>query len=112
MGALITFIGGIVVKFFSNSVVKYLALKALLLSLFTVILPVVLFKVWLKIQVWVMDFLAENISSLTGGAIAEPAVVEFTGLAAWLADLLKLPQCASVLLSCAVVSFSLKFIKR
>lgn len=60
-----------------------------------------------------MQYIASASSGLAGsGGLWSGQVIEYTGLGAWLATQLKLPECASLYLGSLVVVFALSFLRR
>ena len=70
---------GIAGKFLAADVLKFLATRALLLSLFTFVLPVVLYNVFSTILQETMNYASSQMGTGWTGTL-----IEFTGLAAWM----------------------------
>jgi len=112
MVALITFVSGVFGRFITSAVVRYIALKGLLLFLFVFILPAVLLKLWFYIQTYVLSFVSSVlVDNIPGGFFSGGGMVELSGLAAHIAGLLNLSQGISVLISCAFAGWIVKLIR-
>lgn len=108
IGALLGPIIAALAKLFTFEGLKYLATRAMLLTLFTLVLPVVLYNVYSGI---VSELLTWTSSQVTGSSLTG-SVISLTGVGAWLADQLRLPQCLSLLLSALGLRFALSAIHR
>jgi len=84
----------------------FLSFKIFMTTLFVVVLPLVLNNLLVKILMAIHD---KAMSLVTGGA--QSYVMQLTGLAAYLADLLNLPLCVSILLGAVATRFSLKLLR-
>ena len=101
-----------VAKFFKESaadVIKFLALRALLISLISILLPLAIYAGWLLIQEQVMGYI-NTIS--TDGDLWQGNVIELTGLGAWIAGKLRFYECFAVLSTALVYRFVLGFFRR
>ena len=85
----------------------FVALKALLLGLVTLVLPVVLYTVGSDLMV---DALAWGLSKIGAMGISA-TVVQLTGLAGWLAVKVKVAECVSIVLSSAYIRVVLKLMR-
>jgi hypothetical protein len=94
------------VKSAGADLVKWLALRALLISLCVTLIPVAIYKGYLLILEQVFSLTNTNLSGF------ENSVVTFTELGAFLADALQIPACVSLLISAYSARFILGFIKR
>jgi len=83
------------------------ALRVLILTALTIILPVVPYNVYSEI----ISHMLTYINSYVGGSGITATVVSLVGLGAWLADCLMVPQAVSILLSCSFVRFVIKMIR-
>lgn len=104
MGALITALA----NFLSGaSVAKFLATKAILVFLFVVVLPIILWNVSMEISTAVFDWAFANLP-------IPPTVQSFTGLAGWFLATAQIPQSISVIVSALagrfVISSALKLL--
>ncbi len=99
---------GILAKILAGDVIKYLATRALLLTLVTVILPIVLYNVFSTIVTETMEYAVAN---MQGGSITG-AAIQITGIGAWMAQKLLIPQCLSIFLSALSVKWVLSFLRR
>jgi hypothetical protein len=85
---------------------RFFLLKVFLTSLLVVGLPLVLNNFLVSI---LSTLMAKMGSVVQGGA--QSYVMQLTGLAAYLADLLNLPLCVSILLGAVSVRFTLKLLR-
>jgi len=79
-------------------------LKYLLFGLLSMVLPIVLFNVWVEIS--------EYLFSLIQQYFPNSVVLSFSGLTAWLITVLKIPQTVGVLLSYLSTRFVVQFLIR
>lgn len=106
MGALLSFLGSAVGRVFTDKVLGWIALKTILVFLFTVIVPVILNNFIYDIMQIVMNSASGQI-----GEISElNGAMNFTGFTAWLIDCFKLAESLSVLISALVLRVSLSMI--
>lgn len=96
---------GAIANLLSSSVARFAALKVLLLSMFTIVLPYVLHKVIFFYMERGLSLVNSETTSLTA------TTVELTNMAAWLGNLLKLPLCLSIILAAVSIRLSLKLLR-
>lgn len=105
MPALISAIGWLVAKIFGDNVIRFIAGKAMLTALFVVVLPLVLnnflYDIIQALMTWVNGQISSN---------SIDASNSFTGLAAWLINRLRLPECLSVLVSALTLKTILRHV--
>jgi hypothetical protein len=88
--------------------IKWIALKTLLLGLFTTVLPLSIYTAWKLINEQIMEFVMQNATSQGSQA----AIVQLTGLAAWLGDKLRFQECFVILSSALMYRFILSFFRK
>lgn len=86
---------------------KWIALKLLLVTLCVTVLPVSLYVGWKLILKQIMTFVFNS-----AGTENHAAMVQFTGLAAWLGDHLRFQESFLILSSALMVRFVLGFFKK
>lgn len=104
--AILTFIGPAVAKVFTDKVLSWVALKVLLVALFTVVVPIILNNFVYDIMEIVFNFAggqAAGASSMTGS-------MSFTGFLAWLIEQFQLAQCLAVFVSALLLRLCLSMI--
>lgn len=101
-------IGGVIAKSLSVEVIKFIATRALLYGLFTLVLPIVIYNVLIRIYREGMEYIAGQ----TGTIETTGYIIELTGMAGWIADRINLIQCMSLVLSAYAIRFLISFIKR
>lgn len=106
MGALLSFLGSAVGRVFTDKVLGWIALKALLVFLFTVVVPIVLNNFLFDI----MEIVMNSASSQIGEVSEFNGAMNFTGFTAWLITVFRLSECLSVLVSALVLRVSLSMI--
>lgn len=106
MPALLGLLGSIVAKVFTDKVLGWIAMKALLVLLFTTIVPIILNNFAYDIIEIVMNFA----NGQAGSAGTFNGTMNFTGFGAWLISTFKLPECLSVLVSALCLRVSLSMI--
>lgn len=92
-------------EFLASSVARFIAMKILLTTLFVVVLPIILNNLIVEI----MTLIYEKAMTVLGDT--QSALIQLTGLAAYLADLLQLPLFVSILLGAVSVSFTLNLLR-
>lgn len=103
---LFTFLGGLLARFFSDSLVKWLAFKGLAIALVTITLPIVLKNV----ITWLFEVLHSVAGSALSGNSMSSVMLEFSGFAGYLASHLLLPDCLAVILTAVSIRLILNFI--
>ena len=112
MQALILLLGGLFGRLVGTGLVRYLATKALLLFLVTVILPAVLLKLWFVIKLASLYITTSFVADYVLAAFhLEDGMLKLTGLAGYLGSELRLAEGVSILISCAILGWCLNFIK-
>lgn len=93
-------------RFLSDTALKFIAYKALLVTLLTVTLPVIA----KNLMTWLFQELvnAANANVHTDGLNA--TVLHLSGIAGYLASHLMLADCLSILITAIVIRFTLNFI--
>jgi hypothetical protein len=84
--------------------------KLFILTLIVTILPLVLYKLWLTIQGWMLSELMTRAGGIVGDA--PNITVPLAGLAAWAGDLMNIPQAVAVLVSATITGFTLRILFR
>lgn len=112
MVALLGFLGTVFSSFVANTVVRFIAYKALLLFLFVFILPAVLFKLFFIIKLYMLDLVMTILESeLLGGFNLGAGMIHITGIAAYIGLHLKLVEGVSVLVSCALSGWIVRMVR-
>ena len=101
-------VGGLIAKTLSVETVKFIATRALLYGLFTLVLPVVIYNVLTRIMSEMMDYVA----SQSGSVSTDGYMIQLTGMAGWIANELSLVTCFSMVLSAYALRFVISIIKR
>lgn len=104
MPAIIAALSGFLARIIGDSVVRWIAFKALMVLLFVTILPIVLNNFIYEIMQIVFNTVSSNASASFSPSLS------YTGLAAWFIQVLKLPECLSVLMSALSVRVALRLI--
>lgn len=104
MPAIIAALSGFLARLIGDSVVRWLAFKALMVLLIVTVLPIVLNNFLYEIIQTVFEIVSENSGSSSGSALS------YSGLAAWFIQVLKLPECLSVLMAALSVRVALRLI--
>lgn len=103
---LFSFLGTSVSKLLSEGVVKYMAMKALLITLITVTVPIVAKNLIVWLYDTTMTAVFDNVDMT--GIVAQ--TYEFTGFAGYIALEMQLPAAVSILLTAAGIRLVLNFI--
>lgn len=95
MQAILTLLGSMFAKIFADKVLGWVALKLLLIFLFTIIVPIVLNNFLYDIMEIFMNFANNQIGNqgIVNGAMT------FSGFSAWLITVFRLPECLAVIIS-------------
>ncbi len=106
MGALLALLGGIFAKFLTIDMAKFLAMRALLLSLFTLVLPVVLYKLFVEVLDEIMQYSSDAVS----GAGMSSTIMDLTGFAGWIAAQMNLSASLAIFFSALALRYTLSMI--
>lgn len=82
-----------------------LAIKLLLIGIVVLILPIILKNTFLWIMQKTLELASSGVDPLTGSG---SMTYQFTGLGAYIADSMLLPQCLSIILTAVAVRFILR----
>lgn len=93
-------------RFFTDHSLYFIAKKTLYFAFLTVTVPIVLKNLVGSLFTEMADIASTALSSGT----FQSAVLELTGLSAWMADKLMLQDCLAVLVTALVLKFKLSFI--
>ena len=96
------------VKNAGADIIKWLALRALILGAVTTLVPLAIYSGWLLIQ----EKLIEYTQTQMTGDFWNGSVVELTGLAGWLGERLQLQACFTILATAMSFRFVLGFFKK
>jgi len=88
---------------------KWVAYRAFIIGAIGTLVPIAIFMGWTEICKFIFD--ASNTQAGTTG-MWTGSIVQYTGLGAWFATQLKMPECMSVLLSAYAVRFALSFLRK
>lgn len=105
MQALIAWLGSAIASLLESGVLRFLATKVVLQTLFMVVLPIVLYNLFCAIIDEYMSFVTTHISYDSSSV-----VVHLTGLAGFLADRLGLVNAVSILMSAVAIRFTFRMI--
>lgn len=88
--------------------IKWAAIRAFTISAIIIVVPVAMYNAYF----FILEKLFAYMNTLdTSDSVWSGTVIQFTGMAAWLADKLKFQQCLSVIISVLLIKFALSFIK-
>lgn len=96
------------VKNAAADVIKWAALRLLIISVVTILVPLAIYQGWLLISEQLFNF----ISSQAGASMWGGSFVEITGLGGWLGTKLKIVECFQVLATFLSLRFALNLIGR
>jgi len=108
VGGLIAVVGAGIAKALAIETIKMVAIQAILYTLFTLILPVVLYNVFTRIMQEMMELASDEVAA--GGM--EAVVLQLTGMGGWLAENLQMPAAMALIMSAVGLSFVLKMLGR
>jgi len=93
----------------TKTVILWGAAKILIATILITFVPIAVYKGICL----VMEYVYQAANSVAGtDGIWSGQIIEYTGLGAWLATQLKLPECASLYLGALAVVFALSFLRR
>ncbi|MCG8642292.1 MAG: hypothetical protein MI862_21380 [Desulfobacterales bacterium] len=96
------------VKNVGADIIKWIALRTLLLAIVTTLVPMAIYHGWLLIQEQLFTFLQGQMS----GDLWSGTIIQLTGIGAWLAEQLKFQESFMVLASALSFRFVLGFFRR
>lgn len=99
-------ISWLVTKIFADNLLKFLALKAIAVTLVVVVLPVILNNFMWDLIDGILTLVNSKLDDTTLGE----QIINVTGLGAYLLDVMSIPQCISVILSAVGVRAALNAI--
>lgn len=97
-------LGSILASIFGTSVAWWLALKALLVLLIMIVLPIIV----KNLMYWLMTGVLLLVTSYTGSASS--TIVSLTGIAGYLASGMGIPAAFAVIVSAVATRFTLRLI--
>lgn len=100
VGAIVSFLGRLI----TEGVVKWVAMRAFFYSLFVFVLPIILYNLFGKIVSELGSYALSHVGSQSS------IVIQLSGLAAYLAARLRLPEALSLVLSALSLRAALNFI--
>lgn len=92
-------------RFLSDALLKFAALKVLLISIFSISFPVIIKNLISSL----FDAFTTVAGSVTSGG-AESAIINISGLTGYLASQFMIADCLSIILTAIVIRISLNFI--
>ena len=101
MQAIILALAAIFNRTVFNWMLFFVAGKLLLKTLFIVVLPIILVNFFDKILLTFFNFINSHFSAVD----IPPMIVQLSGIAAYLANAMQLPLCASIILSAVATRF-------
>ena len=84
----------------------FLAMKALLISLMVLVLPIILKNA----ITWMIEIFHNTMASAVQGYSLEAQIIELSGIGAYLAQQMQLPLCLSIILTALSIRLVLNFI--
>ena len=106
LAAILTFLGSTAAKVFTDKVLGYVAMKAILVFLFITVVPLILNNFLYDIMKIFIDLIAGQSS----GVSAFNGQMSFSGFAAWLIQCFRLPEAFSLLISALCLRLVLNMI--
>ena len=107
MVALIQVVVALVVRFLGASVVRFVATKILMMTVTTLVLPVILYNVFTKIQTEMMQYRMDQMGTIDGNSV----IVNLTGMAAWIADQIQLPEAMAIFLGAIATRYAMSWLE-
>lgn len=88
--------------------IKWVALRTLLITICSTLIPIAIYQGWLLIQEQIMSY----VTAQTASGVWDGTMVELTGFAGWIGDRLLLIQCFQVLAGFLTLKFMLRIVAR
>lgn len=107
MAAIITAIFFVVDKLLNNTVVRWIVFKALLLTLFLIVLPLVLKGV----IVWLFGVISSMVLETFSTSGLQPFIMNTDGLLSWFVIHMRMADLLSMLMSALSLRFTLRIIR-
>lgn len=95
MGAILSYLGSSMAAIFADKILGWIALKAVLVFLFIIVVPLLLNNFMYDIIKIMMDFS----SSQASGAASLNGAMTFSGFAAWLMECFRIPEAIAIMVS-------------
>lgn len=99
-------ISWLVGKIFADNLLKFIAIKAIAVTLVVVILPIILNNFMWDIVDMILTLVSDKLETVSMG----PQIISVTGLGAYFLDTMKIPQSLSVIISAVGVRAALNAI--
>jgi len=106
MAALISLIGSFAARIFADKILGWLAIKAVLSTLFIVVVPVLINNIMYDVLEIVFNFA----SSKSGDIQTLNGSMTFSGFMGWLLDIFQVPAAFSVIIGALALRVTLKMI--
>lgn len=103
---LFSFLGTLFGKFLTDGLLRYIAYKALAVSLIIITFPIIL----KNLIVWIFEEVTQVVNANMAPSSLEPVLIELTDLGAWFADCFMLADCLALVLTALVIRLVLNFI--
>ncbi len=103
----LVWIAALAARFLTAGVLRWLAFKVVMFTLFTVVLPIVLSNVFHKLIGYGMTLASEQ---ATAAGATTAVVASFAGLAGWFLLKLKIPDCVALIMGALAFRAALSFI--
>jgi hypothetical protein len=111
MGALVSVvistITGVFARFLTVETLKFIAWRAFILSIVVIVLPASLYLLAVKILTEIMDVVIAQTDSFS---VSAP--LQFSGLGAWMAVKMKLPEAMAIFSECLGLRWAFSFFRR
>lgn len=104
--AILSWFSSLAGRFLSDTALKFIAYKTLMVTLLTVTLPVIV----KNLMTWLFQTLVDAASSNISTDGLSSTVIHFSGIAGYLASHLMLADCLSIIITAIVIRFTLNFI--
>lgn len=102
---MLALLSGLFAALFSTTAAYYVAIKAVIVTLMMIVLPILLKKFF----TWIVAGVLTLVGDSALGSVS-PTTLALTGLAGWFGSNLGLPGCFAVILSAVATRFTLKLI--
>ncbi|MHB8121342.1 MAG: hypothetical protein ACYDG4_04230 [Desulfuromonadaceae bacterium] len=106
MGAILAYMGSAMATVFADSVLKWIAFKAVMVFLFVVVVPLLLNNFLYDVIEIMMNFS----NNQAAGSTEFNGAMSFSGFTAWLIECFRLPEVFSIYVSALVLRVTLSMI--
>ncbi len=103
---ILSWFAGLAARFFTDHVLRFAAYKLLLYTFIVTTVPIIC----KNLIVWIFEEIVSVTSTVTDLHGMQVTVLNLTGAAGYIANLMMIPDCISIIMTAIVIRFTLNFI--